>query len=183
MCDDLELFEDKINERKKAVLARWPTFLKAPLPPQLDEVVDRSRAELPAWFVPWAPAVAIASDHLLSLAQYQLGSRPPPGWEPGGTDAFTKVLRRNRLLVRGAGEFWLVERDIEEVLVFTYGSLPLLTRTCEGAMWLAEHCHTRRCEPLKHVPGLSWVVEQPCGVIYLGSQTMPDDLRTDPCQV
>jgi hypothetical protein len=115
----------------------------------------------------------IASDHLLSLAQYRLGSRPPAGWEPGGTDAFTKVLRGNRLLVRGAGEFWLVEREMEEVLVFTYGSLPLLTRTCEGAMWLAEHCHTRRCEPLKHVPGLRSVVAEPCGVRYLGPLLRP----------
>jgi hypothetical protein len=32
------------------------------------------------------------------------------------------------------------------------------------------------------VPGLSWVVEQPCGVRYLGPQTMPDDLRTNLCQ-
>jgi hypothetical protein len=122
------------------------------------------------------PAVAIASDHLLSLAHYRVGKRPPAGWKPGKGDAFTKVLRGNELLVRGAGEFWMVEREMEEVLVFTYGSLPLFTRAYEGAMWLAEYCHTRRYEPLKHVPGLSWVVEEPCGVRFLPHDSLTEQL-------
>src|SRR5579859_2435727 len=47
---------------------------------------------------------------------------------------------QNRLKVRPCGEFWRIERAECEVLAFLFGSLPVVTRTKEAAMWLAEYC-------------------------------------------
>jgi hypothetical protein len=67
-------------------------------------------------------------------------------------------VRANQLCVRGCGEFWIIEREIDEVLVLKDGSLPIFTRTYQAAMRLAEYCHP-------HPPaGLYWCVSTPDGI-------------------
>jgi hypothetical protein len=46
----------------------WQAFREAHPPFLIEEVIDRSEARLPDWFVPSAPGVAIASDYLLRQA-------------------------------------------------------------------------------------------------------------------
>jgi hypothetical protein len=161
------MFTDPIIERRNAVLKDLPAFLKDPSP-LIAEVVERSNTELPEHYVPWSPAIVLASDELLRLANYRAGSRRPPGWCPGQPDVFTKVVNRNRLLVRGCGKFWTVERELDEVLAFKFGSMPIFTRTPEAAMRLAEHCHPHVagtfCPQPDHVPGVCWVVSTPDGI-------------------
>jgi hypothetical protein len=162
------MFTDQIIERRNAVLKDWPAFLSAPLPRLIAEVVERSKNELPADFVQWAPTIALASDHLLRLAQYRHGWRRPSGRSSGQPHVFTKVVNRNRLMVRGCGEFWTVEREIDEVLAFTFGLMPIFTRTPEAAMCLAEYCHPLGagsfCPHPDHVPGVTWVIWTPDGI-------------------
>jgi hypothetical protein len=165
--------EQKIIERRGAVLKHWQTFLDQPSPYLVAEVIERSNTELPDDFVPWAPGIVIASDYLLRAAGYHPGSRRPEGWSPGNPGVFTKVTYRNRLTVRGCGEFWIIERETCEVLAYTYGSLPIVTRTYQAAMRLAEYCHPRplegeNCHPCPRgvASALRWLVSSPSGIFW-----------------
>jgi len=168
--------DDRIIERRNA-LPSWSNFAKNPPSEFISEVVDRSKADLPKWFVEWAPGAAIASDDLLRRAGYHPGARRPPEWVPGKEpDVFTK--RRNiidLLLVRGAGEFWTVERDYE-ALSFEFGPTPLFTGTSEGAMYLAEYCHFPGKS--RSWPGLCWVDVNPDGVLYCSEPTTWNGLQS-----
>ena len=154
------MYTNEIIERRNAVLKDWDAFWKEPPPRFIAEVIERRKTKLPDRFVAWTPGIVVASYHLLWLAHYRPGSRRPPGWSPGQPDVFTKVVRNNRLLVRGCGKFWTVEREIDEVLVFTHGSMPIFTRTCEAAMRLAEYFHLHPDQ----VPDVRWVVATPDGI-------------------
>jgi hypothetical protein len=149
---------EKIIARRKAVSLHWQKFLREPPPHLIAEVVERDDTEMPDRFVPWAPGVVVASDHLLAAAHHRLGSRPPLGWSQHKPRVFWKPARTNRLWVCGLGEFWTVEREIETVLVFAYGSMPIVTRSYQAAMRLAEYCHPQPA------PGLMWVVMTPDGI-------------------
>jgi hypothetical protein len=167
------IFAQEIEERRNAILKRWQRFQKQPPTVLIAEVIERSKTELPDWFVPWAPGVVIASDYLLRAAGHRPGSRRPSGWSPGKPDVFTKVIYGNRLMVRGCGEFWTVEREIDETLGFPFGPMPVFTRTSEGAMRLAEYCHPRAQEgekfcfprPREVASGLTWIVSDPPGIM------------------
>ena len=167
------ILEQMIMERRNAVLKGWHSFLKQPSPYLIAEVVERSKTELPDDFVPWAPGIMIASDYLLQATGYHSGSRRPTGWLPGKPGIFTKVTYRNRLTVCECGEFWFVERETGEVLAFTYGSLPVVTRTYQAAMRLAEYCHPRplegeNCHPCPRgvASSLRWVVSARSGIFW-----------------
>jgi hypothetical protein len=151
----------------------WQAFLShGPSPYLVAEVIPRSNTELPACFVPWAPAIVIASDYLLRAAGFQPNRPEPMGWSQDHPDAFRKAKYRNRLKVRGCGTLWTVEREMEEVLVFRYGSLPVFTRTHQAAKYLAEYC--QRPEPGEGstprprgvASGLHWVIWTPDGIAY-----------------
>jgi hypothetical protein len=153
-------YHDKIIERRNAVLVDWPAFLEKPPPHLVAEVIERDGTELHDQFVAWAPGAAVASNGLLKAAQYRRGSRRPPGWCPRNPDVFSKRVGGNLLWVRGCGEFWIIEREIDEVLVLKHGSLPIFTRTYQAAMRLAGYCHPHPPE------GLYWCVSTPDGINY-----------------
>jgi hypothetical protein len=165
------MLEQRIMQRRNAVLRSWPAFLKYRSPFVVGEVVDRRETKLSVDFVPWAPAVVVASDYSLKAARYRPGSGPPEGWYPGTPDVFTKAMHRNHLRVYRCGKFWLSERGACEALVYTFGSLPVVTRTPEAAMRLAEYCHPRpregeNCHPRPRgvTSSLSWVISSPDGI-------------------
>jgi hypothetical protein len=126
---------------------------------------------MPDDFVPWAPGIVIPSDYLLRAAEHRAGSRRPEGWSLEKPDVFTKVMYGNRLMVRGCGKFWTAERELDEVLGFPFGPLPVFTRTDQAAMRLVEYCHPcpqqgEGCfpRPREVASGLSWIVATPSGI-------------------
>jgi hypothetical protein len=165
--------DELIEERRKAVLKDWPVFLKQPASYLIAEFIERDKTELPDYYCPWAPGIVIASDYLLQAANYHAGSHAPKGWVPGQPDVFTKAIYRNRLKVRGCGEFWTVEREINEVLAFPHGPVPLFTHTRQAAMRLAEYCHPKPREGEKPKPGgvasvLCWAIWECAGIYWNG---------------
>ena len=164
------IFHEEINERRELLLKSWPTFVREPCS-RVAEVIDRDKTELPDDFCPWAPGLVIASDNLLHAAGYRPGTRGPNGWTEGQPDVFTKVIHGNRLMVRGCGKLWSVERELDEVLACLFGPVPMFTRTRQAAMRLAEYCHPkpRKGEgafPETRVPALRWAVSEPSGIRF-----------------
>jgi len=161
------MFSSEILKRREAVLRCWPSFL-SDTPRQVGEVIDRNETQLPHDFVAWAPAIVTASKHLLGAAGYGpvLWDRPE-GWSDHRHGAgFSKPTRNERnipclLRVRQIGRFCTIETDLLEALVFTFGSLPIVTRSPHAAMRLAEYCSPR---PHQAADGLSWVISEPCGI-------------------
>jgi hypothetical protein len=119
--------------------------------------LDRSQTELPADYLPQAPAVMIAGEDLLREAGYVPGSRRPPGWKPFGAGAFIKRSSDGKhvLRVRQCGNSrspWVTERlrdlfdepawdDCQklEALVLPFGPRPIWALTPQAAMRLAEY--------------------------------------------
>jgi hypothetical protein len=120
------------------------------LPYDADEVIDRSEINLPDWFVPLARGVAIAGDRLLHLAGHEHGLYRPRGWWEKSPHYFLKNIDwASSLLVRDCVKsgLWTVERlgprrqsEVDDVLVYTFGWTPIVTRTYQAAMRLAMHC-------------------------------------------
>jgi hypothetical protein len=164
--------EEMIEARRNAVRGDWPVFKRQP-PFLVAEVIDRDETELPSDFCPWAPGIVIASDYLLHAAGHTPGSPGPTGWTEGQPDVFTKVMHGNRLMVRGRGEFWSVEREDFETLAFLFGPVPMFTRTRHAAMRLAEYCHPEPREgefpfpkPRGTASGLRWVIRSRNGIFW-----------------
>jgi len=165
------MFNQKIEERRNAILKCWQGFRERPPTVLIAEVIERSKTDMPDDFVPWAPGIVIPSDYLLRAAGHRPGSRRPEGWSQGKPDVFTKRMYGNQLMVRGCGEFWTAERELNEVLGFPFGPLPVFTRTLQAAMRLAEYCHPcpqqgEGCfpRPREVASGLSWIVATPSGI-------------------
>jgi hypothetical protein len=55
------MFNQKIEERRNAILKCWPGFLEYTPTVLIAEVIERSKTEMPDDFVPWAPWVVIAA--------------------------------------------------------------------------------------------------------------------------
>lgn len=166
------IYDEKIQERRDAILKCLEGFRKRRPTVLISKVIERSKTDLPSWFVPWAPAVVIASDYLLEAAGHRPRSRRPTGWTETNPDVFRRGAYWNRLMVRGCGELWSVERDCDEVLAFPFGPLPVLVETLQGAMRLAEYCHPHPQageyrsfpHPRGTASGLHWVVATPSGI-------------------
>ena len=127
----------------------------------IDEVIDRSECRMPNWFVPLARGAAIASPALLRLAGPSPRMDYPDGWYEGSPDYFERVALDGVHMVRMCDDtdLWTVEfirlghpRDGDEVLVHTFGSIPVFARSCELAMRLAVHCRENRPPA-----GLRWI--------------------------
>ena len=160
-----------IVERRKAVAKGWQFFVRQSSPFRIEEIIERNKTELPDDFVPWAPGIIIPSGYLLRAANYAPGSHRPKGWSRKCPGVFTKVMYGNCMAVRQCGRFWTVERQNDEVLAFTYGSLPVFTRTYQAAMRLAEYCHlpipkeaSWHPRPRGVASSLRWVISTPDGI-------------------
>lgn len=154
--------DQMIIERQNAVSASLPGFLSTRSPLLIEDYIERSKA-LPYFFVPWAPGAVIAADYLLGQAHYRPGSYRPRGWKLAWRRDFRKRVQRWHLMVRGCGPFWTVERACTgEVLVFRFGSMPILNRNYQAAMRLAEYCHP---EPRGIASGsLRWIWWETAGI-------------------
>ena len=156
----------RISDRSSTILRDWETFRREKFPVVVADVIERDQSGLPADFVPWAPGIVVASDYLLRAAGYRPGSSHPEGWYPSvERGVITKSMHRNRLKVRPCGKFWRIERAECEVLAFPFGSLPVVTRTKEAAMYLADYCHPaprkgENCHPRPRgvASNLCWVM-------------------------
>jgi len=58
-----------IIQRQKHLSESWQSFLNHPLHSSITQVIDRKNTNLPSNFVPWAPAIVIASNSLLKAAR------------------------------------------------------------------------------------------------------------------
>jgi hypothetical protein len=165
-------YHEKIQERRDAILKCLEGFQNNLPTVLISKVIERSKTELPDRFVPWAPAVVIASNYLLEAAGHRPRSRRPNGWTETNPDVFRKETYWNQLKVRGCGELWSVERECDEVLAFPFGPLPVFVETLHGAMRLAEYCHPHPQvgeyrsfpRPRGTASGLHWIPREPGGI-------------------
>jgi hypothetical protein len=169
----------------------WENFLKA-LPRHLVEEVVGRDATLPSWFVPGARGVAIASETLLLKASAGNGSCPA-GWlskdsgnvferHTGLHSQFVGDIGPKILVVRRCGEedLWTIEQwgakrpneHSDEVLVVTFGSTPLVTRSYQSAMQLADHCREYGAPP-----GLCWI--DACPAAYISAAALANNRRVN----
>jgi hypothetical protein len=138
--------------RQWKTMSGWPSII--------DQVIDRSELPLEPWFVPTAPAVAIASDAWLRRTGYNVGSQPHPDWfAVDERHDWRRSISGSMLMVReGLGQ-WSVERTngpgTAVVLALRFGSLPFFTGSSRSAIWLADHCQNE----LPHE--LCWVRQRP----------------------
>jgi hypothetical protein len=154
-----------ITQRRNDVSKGWQSFLKTPLHSSIAEIIERKEAQLKVDFVPWAPAIAIASDYLLRTAGCN-NSRRPPNWRKHRRWGY---FQKGELVVRKRGEFWFVESAGGYVLVFRYGTMPVCTRTHQAAMRLAQHFFVRSQYIFVWLPlrpdGMRWVRSKPDGIL------------------
>jgi hypothetical protein len=129
---------DPIAARRKKLEAHWQTFLSQRSPFVIAEVVPRHETHLPDQFCPWAPAIVIPGAYLMK----QVTQDDPAGWECAAPGLYQKRFAGNKVNATSVGELWIVERQAEEVLTYMFGPLPVLTRTPQQAMQLAEYCQT-----------------------------------------
>jgi hypothetical protein len=167
-------FRKEIAERRSSIEKGWNAFKTDASPFHVAEVIDRSATDLPDDFVPWAPGVVVTSEYLLRAAGYSPRARQPKGWKKEREGVYKKLLHNYHLTVCKCGDLWIIERPIDTVLAYRYGSLPVVTRDRKAAMWLAEYCslppsgeeryHGR---PLGVARPLTWVGSTPSGIRYL----------------
>jgi hypothetical protein len=159
-------------DHPNVALPDWRRFRAEYKPRLIEQVIDRGEARLPAWFMPLARGVAIASDTLLRKAGYRDGMHISAAWRETSRayyilplDGVHPLNSRQFLLVRASDgtDLWTVERhsgtsqyEVDEVLVSTFGSTPLFARSCQSAMLLADYCH-KNAPP----PGFQWVKGMP----------------------
>ena len=150
-----------ITERQKSLSRDWQSFLKH-RHRSVANVAKRTWARLAPDFVPWAPAIVIASDYLLQSVGHTPTSGRPKGWRLQPSTGNYKC--GFELIVRKRGQYWTVEGNglYQCVLVFNFGSMPVCTRTPEAAMRLAEY-FADNTRPLPH--GLRWIRSTPDGIL------------------
>lgn len=150
----------------------YETLRNEDRPSLIEEIIDRSETDFPDWFIPLARGGAIASEALLRKAGHLPGWPPPSGWLHPEPDVYERVMGPNgilappgcpkNLVVRRCGDqqLWTVEQwggwrkyeHSDEVLVFAFGSTPVLTRDHAAAIRVAERCCSE--SPLH---GLRWI--------------------------
>jgi hypothetical protein len=113
------------------------------------ELVERRAADLPDDMMRCARHAYIPSRDELMLAGYYEGRYRPRGWQLKETTVFKKFSGSHVLWVRGTRirqPLWALERvgvrtDDDQMLCYAFGPMPILTRSYQAAMWLAEYCH------------------------------------------
>jgi hypothetical protein len=143
--------------------ADWELSRSEFSPFSFSEVINRRKVTYPKWYLPLARGAAIASDYLLDKAGYAPGRQLPSGWEPQEPGVFKRTLGdRSTLRVRQCGiqPLWTVELfhpngkwvKSDKVLVFLFGSTPVLTRDHVSAAHLADWAFAN-----KLIGSLRWV--------------------------
>jgi hypothetical protein len=145
-----------IAERQKHLSESWQSFLRHPLHSSIAQVIGRKNTNLPSDYVPWAPAIAIASSSLLKAAGR---ARHPDLWRKHQRYGYYHICE---VRIKERCGFWFIERG-DWVLVFRLGSMPICTRTHSDAIALFEHVF-RQFEN-SYDPPLG-----PRGIIYAGSE-------------
>jgi hypothetical protein len=163
-------------------LSDWEAFRNwlSPMPTSgaqhhraIEEVLDRSAAHMPHWYLPLARGAAIPSPYLLRQAGYRPGCHRARGWKKpkprAGYEEVFKDLGSDCLIVLRCKSFWRITMDrgvlsrphnhANFALVHIFGSTPILTRTYQEATYLAELSYE------KGSPGLCWVHECPDDII------------------
>ncbi len=117
---------------------------------QIPTCLEKHKAGLPAWLVPSAESVYVPTGDQLKVAGSFKGRYRPRGWKLKETEVFRKVIGTHELWVRRTLNrrypFWTLERvgvnnDDDQMLCYAFGPMPILTKTHQAAMWLAQHCH------------------------------------------
>jgi hypothetical protein len=128
--------------------------------PKFFEFIERDQAGLPPYEFRDKSGVLLAREGLLRAAGHFPGSKRPKGWREA-KEGFARRTddRKYTLKVEEQDGYWLVMRragrsvrDLE-YLALAFDEVPLITRTDEEAMRLAEHCYP---DPGLTVAGL-WV--------------------------
>jgi hypothetical protein len=125
-----------------------------------EDVIDRSKCEIPDTFVPSAKLIALGNDLLLysanPLAYY--GTNTPYRWIGRVRSGLFRMVADPYILeVRRYGNLWGIERvdgPIHEVLAFAYGPTLIFHRQHQAAMTLAKDCHPK---PREEAQCMSWV--------------------------
>jgi hypothetical protein len=128
----------------------------------LEDVIDRSKCEIPDTFVPSAKLIALGNDLTLYLANplTTFSGRKPRSWRGSvETGVFRTISLSYFLKVRRYGTLWSIERHHlddwkQEVLAFNYGPTPIFYREQQPAMALAKDCLPK---PREEVQCMSWV--------------------------
>lgn len=170
-------------------LTEWLRFRARSEPEVPSRIIDRYETGLPDNFVPLARGGIIPSDDLMNrvVGRHHEGCRPH-GWKKSRTaNGFQKYMNPKFLFVTSYGNqnFWTIERysqsrdDLKsrEVLVFDFGSTPVLTRSYALAMRLAVHCHVN--QPL---PECRWINTFPndfSGAIELARRLLIDEAMSE----
>jgi hypothetical protein len=133
----------------------------------VSEVIPREYLPLSRDFVPWAPGVVVASETLLQTCGCGRGTRALKGWREVRPDEFHKKANPLNLYVGACGDFWGIERQNYEALVFDAASLPIFTKTKEDAMRLAVACQTNFTgSPVLPLALVRWVPSEPGAYMY-----------------
>ena len=155
-----------ITERQRSLSQGWTAFLEHPLHPSIAQIIERKNTNLPSKYVPWAPAIAVASNPLLEAARRAPVFALHKLW--GKHPRYGYFYNCEVRIVRRTG-FWFIERD-DLVLVYRFGSMPFCTRTQRDAIALFEHLTSEFDDwydpplgPRGH--GLHWVKKTPNGIL------------------
>jgi hypothetical protein len=141
---------------KDIPLSDYEAFRAAPPPELIERVIDRRETGLLGSFVPNARGVALASSLLLRIAKIR-GSHSN-SLKCAGPDFVRRDWDGTCLDTERFGDLWTVEWLTwvsPQVLVHRIGSTPIVTRTSEEALQLAELCAS---DPPR---GLCWIAKMP----------------------
>lgn len=118
----------------------------------LPELVERRIAGLPDDFIRSAEFAYIPSKEELRRAGCKQGRYRPRGWHQKDKDSvFWRPSGHHKLWAiptqnRSQPTFWGIERvgidnDDDQFLCYAFGGMPILVRTYQSAMRLAQYCH------------------------------------------
>jgi hypothetical protein len=124
-------------------LSDWNTFRKEFSPHLFEAVIERSNLSMAQWLVPLARGCVVASPALLQRAGCVPGVRRQRVWRLDRNGAFTRNVDPGSFLKVSqlpGSKLWMVEHNglRNRILVFLFGSTPVVARTARAATYLAD---------------------------------------------
>jgi hypothetical protein len=145
-------------------LSEWTAFRKGFSPYLFETVQDREDGFVANRIVPLARGRAVASRAFLRKAGYRAGMRPRQGWRKTIAGNLTRDIDEEyHLLIRQLPDqkVWTIEHHaytsgaFRKILVFLFGSTPVVAGTPEAATYIADFC-------FDNVPaGFRWIKSVP----------------------